>query len=164
MSFFFFRMPLDVFSTALHIRLGISHPLVLGVSHCIFNQPLNPTRIHLLHCAHGGERMALHDAFGAIVENARFHVSQEQSHVLPPLALQFLPCQVNILLSINGVHMLADVVIVDPTWIDLVSQATFSCGVVTRVTTWVKDGFYCDQFLEDMFFPLVIKVFGFLHQ
>jgi len=108
-------MPLDVFSITLRIRLGLSHPLVVGVSHCIFSQPLNPTRIHLLRCAHDGERMALHDAFGTIVKNAKFHVSQEQNHVLPPLALQFLHCQVDIMLSINGVHMLANVVIADPT-------------------------------------------------
>ncbi len=108
-------MLLDVFSTTLRIRLGLSHPLVVGVSHCIFSQPLNPTRIHLLRCAHSGERMALHDAFGTIVKIAKFHVSQEQSHVLPPLALQFLHCQVDIVLSINGVHMLANVVIADPT-------------------------------------------------
>jgi hypothetical protein len=28
----------------------------------------------------------------------------------------------------------------------------------------MKDGFYHDQFPVDMFFPLVIEVFGFLHQ
>jgi hypothetical protein len=111
----FFHMPLDVFSIALRIRLGLSHPLVLGVSHCIFSQPLNPTRIHHFCCAHGGEGTALHDVFATIVKNARFHVSQEQTHVLPPLTLQFSHCQVDVLLLINGVSKLADIVIDDPT-------------------------------------------------
>jgi hypothetical protein len=33
----FFCLPLDVFSIPLCTRLGLSHPLVLGVSHCICN-------------------------------------------------------------------------------------------------------------------------------
>ncbi len=37
----FFRLHSNVFSTTLHIRLGLSHPLILGVSHCIYNQPLD---------------------------------------------------------------------------------------------------------------------------
>jgi hypothetical protein len=31
----FFCLPSNVFSTTLHTRLGFSHPLMLGVSHCI---------------------------------------------------------------------------------------------------------------------------------
>jgi len=38
---FFFRLPSSVFSTTLHTRLGLSHPLILGVSHYICNQPLD---------------------------------------------------------------------------------------------------------------------------
>jgi len=106
-------MPLDVFSTTLRIQLGLSHPLVLGVSHCICNQPLDPMGIHLLCCAHGEERITLHDAFVAIVKDAGLHVSQERTLVFPPLALQFLCCRVNIVLSIDGVRMLKDVVIAD---------------------------------------------------
>jgi hypothetical protein len=33
----FFPLPLDVFFMALCTRLDLSHPLVLGVSHCICN-------------------------------------------------------------------------------------------------------------------------------
>jgi hypothetical protein len=47
--------------------------------------------IHLFRCTHGGERIALHDvvrdAFASIAKKARFHVSQEQTHVPSPLAL-----------------------------------------------------------------------------
>ncbi len=50
--------------------------------------------IHLLHCVHGEERMALHDVvwdvFMATTKDARFHVSWEQTHILPPLALKSL--------------------------------------------------------------------------
>jgi hypothetical protein len=68
--------------TILCIKLGLSHPLVLGVSHYIYSQHLNLMGIHFLHRAHGGERMALHDVVGnvfvAIAKNARFHVSRKQ--------------------------------------------------------------------------------------
>jgi hypothetical protein len=76
--YLFFHLTLDVFFTLLHIRLGLSHPLVLGVSHCICSQPLDLIGIHILCCIHGEKRMALHDvvhgAFVTIVKNARFHV------------------------------------------------------------------------------------------
>jgi hypothetical protein len=39
----FFHLPLDVFSTALHIKLGLSHN-VLKVSHYNCSQPLDPIR------------------------------------------------------------------------------------------------------------------------
>ncbi len=44
-------------------RLGLSHPLVLGVSHCIYSQPLDLMGIHLLCYTHGEEESILHDIF-----------------------------------------------------------------------------------------------------
>jgi hypothetical protein len=67
-------------------------------------------------------------------------------------------------LSIDGVYTLTNLVIIDPTWIDLVSWATLSHGVATIVIARVKDGLYHDQFSMYMFFPLAIEVFRFLHQ
>jgi hypothetical protein len=58
---FFFLLILEVFFIALCIWLGLPHPLALGLSHCICGQPLDPMRIHLLSCAHGGERTVSHD-------------------------------------------------------------------------------------------------------
>jgi hypothetical protein len=89
-NYSFFCLPLDVFPTPLCIRLGLSHPLVLGVSHYIYSQHLDPMGIHLFYCMHGGENMALHDvqnAFTAIVRDAKFNVLRRESHVLPPPTL-----------------------------------------------------------------------------
>lgn len=58
----FFFLALNVFSSMMRTNLGLPHPLALGLSHCIYGQPLNPARIHLFHCAHGEERMASHGA------------------------------------------------------------------------------------------------------
>ncbi len=76
---FFFHLALNIFFIALCTRLGISHPLILGVSHCICSQPLDPMGIHLFHGVHGGERTGSHDVvrdvFATIVRDMGFHVS-----------------------------------------------------------------------------------------
>jgi len=62
------------------------------------------------------------------------------------------------MLSINNVHMMVDVVIVDPTQIDLVSWITLSCGVVMTIATQVKDGiYYHDRFPMDMSLLLIVE-------
>ncbi len=60
-----------------------------------------------------------------------FHVSQEQTYVLFPLALQSSRHQVDIVLSVDGVRTLIDVVIDNPIRIDLVSWVVFVHGVMT---------------------------------
>jgi hypothetical protein len=77
----FYWLASKTFSIALRICLGLPHPLVLGFSHCICGQLLDPIGIHLLHCAHGGERTTSHDvmwdAFVYIVKDAwlKFYVN-----------------------------------------------------------------------------------------
>jgi hypothetical protein len=74
----FFHLPSNVFSTTLCTRLGLSHPLILRVSHCICNQPLDPMVIHLFHYAHGERRwlrmMLCKIYFTTIAKNVQFHV------------------------------------------------------------------------------------------
>jgi len=53
---FLFPPGFKFFFIALHIKLGLSHLLVLGVSRCICNKLLDPMAIHFFHCIHGGER------------------------------------------------------------------------------------------------------------
>jgi hypothetical protein len=67
------------------------------------------------------------------------------------------------MLLVDGVHTLVDVIIIDPTRVDLVSWATISCEVATTVAVQVKVDFYCDRFPTDMFSPLTVEVFGCLH-
>jgi hypothetical protein len=52
------------------------------------------------------------------------------------LVLQSLRCRVDIVLLIDGVYTLVDVVIIDPTQVDLVLR------VVTIVVTQAKDDLY----------------------
>jgi hypothetical protein len=65
---------------------------------------------------------------------------------------------------IDGICTLANVVIADPTQVDLVSHATPSSRVAMTVTIQTKEGLYYDQHPKDMFFPLAIEVFGCIHQ
>jgi hypothetical protein len=67
-------------------------------------------------------------------------------------------------LAINSVCTLGDIVIANPTQVDLVSWDFFFGGFTMIVMVHVKNGLYHDQFLAHMFFPTVIEVFGSLHQ
>jgi hypothetical protein len=60
--------------------------------------------------------------------------------------------------------MLANILIIDPTWADLVSQTTLFCEVVDMITTIVKDGRCYNQYPTNMFLLLTMEVFsdGFL--
>lgn len=71
-----FHPPSDVFSYVLQIRLGFPHPLVLGLTHCIYGQLLNRLWIHLLHCAHGRGKTTSHD-----VVQDRFYIHCERCGV-----------------------------------------------------------------------------------
>jgi len=66
-------------------------------------------------------------------------------------------------LLVDGVHTLVNIVIADPTQVDLVSRIVFSCGVVAIAEVQAKEGFYRYQFLLDMFLLLDVEVFGCLH-
>jgi len=60
--------------------------------------------------------------------------------------------------------MLIDIVIANPTRVDLVSQATFFYGVVATIVVQMNDNFLSQSLvLLDIFLPLTIKVFECLH-
>jgi hypothetical protein len=86
-----FKMASNILSSTLNTRLGLPHPTTRGISWCICGQPIDPTRIHLLHCDHGGKCIATHDAvwnyFTSIIRDVGFHVLHQQTHVLPTPSL-----------------------------------------------------------------------------
>jgi hypothetical protein len=71
---------------------------------------------------------------------------------------------VNIVFLVDGIHTLVDVIIVDPTWANLVSWVAFSRGVVVIVAVHVKEGLYYNSYPMDMFFFLAIEIFGCFQQ
>jgi hypothetical protein len=78
------------FSLRCRARLGLPHPLTLGLTHCIYDHSLDPMGIHFFCCAHSGESIVSHDVvrdvFASIVRVVNFHVLPEQTHVLPQLS------------------------------------------------------------------------------
>ncbi len=67
-------------------------------------------------------------------------------------------------MSIDDIHILVDVVIVDPIRVDLISHVVLSDGVVMFLAVEMKERFYCDYYLADVFFPLAMEIFECLHQ
>jgi hypothetical protein len=70
----------------------------------------------------------------------------------------------DIVLIINGICTLANVVIVDATHANIVSQAISSWGVDMTIVVKAKVVSYYYQHLEDDFVLLAIKIFGCLQQ
>jgi hypothetical protein len=66
-------------------------------------------------------------------------------------------------LSIDGVYTLVNFVIVKTTQVNLVLWAIISCGVIVIVAAQVKNDFYHDRFMTNMFLPRVVDVFECLH-
>jgi hypothetical protein len=70
----------------------------------------------------------------------------------------------NIVFIINGICILVNVIITNPTHANLVLQVVFSQGMDVAIATQAKVVSYHDQHLEDDFIPLIVKIFGCLHQ
>jgi hypothetical protein len=85
--------------------------------------------IHLLHCAHDSESTNtpddIHDAFASIAKEAIFMRLGEQLHV-PPKLPHFKHLSIVSTLSFQrmGVYTLENIIIVDLTHVNLLSQAS----------------------------------------
>jgi hypothetical protein len=104
------------------------------------------------------------NVFVSIARDMGFHASHEQTHVLPPPSLQSSYERVDIMLLVDGIRTLANVVIVDPTQVNLVSQTASFHRVVATMATQAKEGLYHNQHPTYTFLPLAIKVFRCTHQ
>jgi hypothetical protein len=129
----------------MHTKLGFLHPLALGLSHYIYGQPLDPMGIHFFHCIHGWERTVSHDAmwdaFAFIMKDVCFHVACEQTHIFFPPNIQSSCQWVNIVLLVDGIHMLANVIIVGSIRVDLVLHVVLFWEMAAMVAIWAKERF-----------------------
>jgi hypothetical protein len=121
--FLTFKLSSPIFSTLLQTRFKLPHPSITSLPQCVCTHPIDLINIHLLHCTHGKECIrthdAIHDIFASIVWNASFHMGWKQLHVLPLVMFNSYCWQVKIMFTKNGIRTLANVVIVDPTHVDL---------------------------------------------
>jgi hypothetical protein len=71
---------------------------------------------------------------------------------------------VDIVLIANGIHTLANIVIVDLIHVNLISQVAYSWGMIITIATQAKIVSHCDRHLEDDFIPIAIEIFICLYQ
>jgi hypothetical protein len=76
----------------------------------------------------------------------------------------FSCCQLNIVLTKDGICILIDIVISDPMHVDLLLQSCTTQGFADSNATQTKKNSYCDQHLTNQFFPLASEVFRCLHK
>lgn len=77
-----------------------------------------------------------------------------------PLSFKFSCLWVDIVFSVA----LVDMVIANTIQVVLVFRAISFCRVATMVVAQVKEGLYHDWHSKDVFLPLVIEIFGCVHQ
>jgi hypothetical protein len=98
--------------------------------------------IYLFCYAHGNECTWIHDVIrdtlATIVQDASSHVGQEQIYVFPSNTFNSFCWWVDIVLFKNDICTLVDVVIVDPTWVDLLPQSCTAQGFVTSNAVQAK--------------------------
>jgi hypothetical protein len=84
---------------------------------------IDPMGIHLLHYVHGNDHTWIYDLicdfFVVIAWDAGFHVGWKQLHALLSNMFNSSHRWVNIVLTKDGIHTLINIVIVNPTRIDL---------------------------------------------
>jgi hypothetical protein len=90
--------------------------------------------IYLLLCAHGNEctwtHDVVHDTFVTIVRDDGFHVGWEQLHVFPSNMFNSSCWQVDIVLTKDDICTLIDIIIIDPTRMDLLFRFCTTQGFV----------------------------------
>ncbi|CAM6084321.1 unnamed protein product [Calypogeia fissa] len=124
-------------------------------------------QFYILRCSHGSERTATHDdirdVLAAIARDAGYHVSTEQTHVLP--AVDGIPDRrrADIVFLRAGVRALANVVVVDPMGASMVASAAHNRGHAAFHTAQLKEEAYAVRHSRDLFYPFAVEVFGALH-
>jgi hypothetical protein len=101
----------------------------------VCTHPIDPMGIHLLHCTHGNEHMrthdGIHDTFVIIAWDVGFQVGWKQLHALLLTTFNFSHWQIDIVLTKDGICTLADIVIANPTWVDLFPRFCATYGFAT---------------------------------
>jgi hypothetical protein len=111
-----------------------------------------------------GTHNAIYNTFVAIAQNVNFHLGQEQLHAFFSTMFNSTYQQVDIVLTKDDIRILVNIVIVDPTQMDLLPQSCATQRFITFDVIQAKKRNYRNQHPIDQFFFLVIKVFGCLHK
>ncbi len=91
-------------------------------------------------------------------------MGQEQLHVLPFTMSNSSCRQVDVVFTKNGIHTVVDVVIANPTQVNLFFQSCTIQRFVAFNATQAKERGYHNWHPTNPFLPLAIEVFGCLHK
>ncbi len=157
-----------IFFKTLRTWLGLPHPSIANILQCVCTDLIDLMGIHFLCYIHGKECIGTHDAirdtFVTIARNANFHMGWKQLHVLPSTTFNSFRWWLNIMFTKDDIHTLADVVIVDPTQVNLFPQFCTTQGFATSSAAQTKEKSYQNWHPTNQLFPLTIDVFGYLHK
>jgi len=64
----------------------------------------------------------------------------------------------------DGIHTLTNIVIINPTHVNLFSQSFTTQGFTTSNATQVREKSFHDQHTTNQFLPLTIEILGCLHK
>lgn len=118
----------NIFSLMLFIRLGPPHLTIHGMGHCIYGWLIDSMKVHFIMVLQG--RMHCNPQhhsglFASITKYVGFHVLHEQTHVFPLFSFYSLKQQVDIMFTTNGVHTLANIIIINPTQANQFHESLF---------------------------------------
>ncbi len=127
----------------------------------------------MFRCICRNERTTTHDALWdiiltivlewdiilTIVLESGTHVQKEVFHLFPHHIRQ----QLHIIIIRDNFQTLMDIVIVDPTHIDMVPQASMMTTHVVMMPTQEKTRSYVERALGNDFIPLAINMYGCFH-
>jgi hypothetical protein len=84
-------------------------------------------------------------------------------HFLQPCSTIFCQ-QIDIVFTKDGIYTLVNVVIIDPTWRDLLPWTCITQILVASDVAQAKERNYRDQHPTNQFLLLTIEVYGYLHR
>jgi hypothetical protein len=162
------QLVFPIFSTTFWIQLQLPHPSIVSIFQCVCTHPIDPIGIHLLHCVHVNECIKTYDTvcdtFAAIVYDVGFHMGWEQLHALLLNTFNSSHQRVDIVLIKDDTCTLVDIVVIDPTWVDLFFRSCTTQRFVTSDAAQTKEWNYCEWHPIDQFLPLIVEIFGCLHK
>jgi hypothetical protein len=166
--FLTFHLSSPIFCTTFHMRFGLPHPSIAGILRHVCTHNSDPMGIHLLCCVHDNERIGTHDViddtFVTIAWDVSFHVGRKWLYALPSITFNSFRWWLNIVLTKDDICTLTNIVIVDPTWVDLLFRSCTTQRFVALDAPQAKEKSYYNWHPTDQFFPLTIEVFGCLHK
>jgi len=163
--FLAFWLSSPIFCTIFHTWLGPPHSLITSILRCVCTHPIDPMGIHFLCCVHGNEctrtHDAIHDTF--VSHNVKCWF---------PCWIKTITCtsfnsscrRINIVFTKDDIRTLANVVIINPTWVNLFPWSYATQGFVALDVVQVKERNYRNWHPINQFLPWAIEIFGCLHE